>query len=108
MTIDLPAPISTYFDAKNTRDIEATLAVFADDAKVRDEKQDHVGRPAIRAWLEAATRKYRFTATPTAIDRHDDATIVTALVAGNFPGSPVELRYRFKMSGERIAGLEIG
>ena len=108
MKIDLPAPISTYFDAKNALDIEATLAAFTDDAKVRDEKLDHVGRSAIRGWLESTTRKYRFTATPTAIDRRGDATIVTALVAGNFPGSPVELRYRFELSGERIAGLEIG
>ncbi len=108
MTIDLPVPISTYFNAKNALDIEATLAAFADTAKVHDEKHDYVGRPAIRDWIDSTTRKYRFTATPTAIDRQGDATIVTALVAGNFPGSPVELRYRFEISGDRIVGLEIG
>jgi hypothetical protein len=32
---------------------------------------------------------------------------VTGHVSGNFPGSPVDLRYAFVLDGERIARLEI-
>ncbi|PYM74471.1 MAG: hypothetical protein DME10_06420 [Candidatus Rokuibacteriota bacterium] len=41
----------------------------------------------------------------------DDAfagkTIVTGRVSGNFPNSPVELRYAFTLAGGKIARLEI-
>ena len=32
---------------------------------------------------------------------------VTARVTGDFPGSPVDLRYRFRLEGAAIARLEI-
>jgi ketosteroid isomerase-like protein len=108
MAITLPNPISTYFDATNAHDVDAMLATFAADALVHDEKQDFVGRVAIREWIDGTTRKYRVTATPTGVDQADNKTIVTAMVAGNFPGSPAELRYRFRINGEKITGLEIG
>jgi hypothetical protein len=33
--------------------------------------------------------------------------VVTARVTGDFPGSPVELRYGFALEGNRITRLEI-
>jgi hypothetical protein len=33
--------------------------------------------------------------------------VVTAHVAGDFPGSPIDLRYAFVLAGDRIARLEI-
>jgi hypothetical protein len=47
MSIALPLPISSYFDAKNAHDVDAMLATFASDALVHDEKRDFVGRVAI-------------------------------------------------------------
>ena len=104
----LPTPIAKYFEAKNAHDIDAMLAVFAEQASVRDEGHDMVGRLAIRAWMEETTRKYRVTVAPTAIDRSAAQEIVTASVSGTFPGSPVVLRYRFTIAGEKITHLEIG
>jgi hypothetical protein len=37
-----------------------------------------------------------------------DRTTVTAHLTGNFPGNPVDLGYRFKLAGSRIAALDIG
>jgi len=34
-------------------------------------------------------------------------TIVTGRVSGDFPGSPIELRYAFALDGDEIARLEI-
>jgi len=42
------------------------------------EKQDYVGRSAIRDWIDSTTRKLRFTATPDRDRSPGDATIVTA------------------------------
>lgn len=108
MSLDLPAPVSAYYAAKNAHDIDAMLAPFAADAQVRDEGEDHRGRAAIRAWMEATTRKYKVTSTPEEASKDGDKVVVRALVAGNFPGSPAHLTYRFKLAGDRIAGLEIG
>ena len=37
----------------------------------------------------------------------DGKTIVTSRLVGNVPGSPVDLRYFFKLEGDKIASLEI-
>jgi hypothetical protein len=36
-----------------------------------------------------------------------DSYLVTTRVEGNFPGSPVELRYNFELRGDLIATLVI-
>ena len=41
------------------------------------------------------------------IEVKGDRKVVTGHVAGNFPGSPVDLRYFFRLTGEKIAELEI-
>jgi ketosteroid isomerase-like protein len=107
MSPDLPTPISNYFEAVNAQDVDAMLSAFSDDASVRDEGQDMIGRAAIREWIDDTTRKYRVTLTPIGVSQADERTIVTAQVSGTFPGSPVELRYHFTITGEKIARLEI-
>jgi ketosteroid isomerase-like protein len=107
MSPDLPPPISNYFKAVNVQDVDAMLSAFSDDASVRDEGQDMIGRAAIREWIDDTTRKYRVTLTPTEVRQSDERTIVTARVSGAFPGSPVELRYHFTITGGKIARLEI-
>jgi hypothetical protein len=37
-----------------------------------------------------------------------DLARVAAKVSGNFPGSPVELTFAFRIEGDQIAGLGIG
>lgn len=108
MTIDLPRPIADYFAAKNRHDIDAMLAPFAADATVRDEGQAYNGHAAIRGWMEETTRRYRVTVEPTEASSDGGTWKVAALVAGDFPGSPAVLRYRFSLADERIARLEIG
>jgi uncharacterized protein (TIGR02246 family) len=107
MTLSLPTAIKAYFAAANTADADAVAAAFADDALVHDEGHDIRGRDAIRAWAAEARAKYNFQAQPSAIESLADATVVTAHVAGDFPGNPVDLRYRFKLTDGLIAALEI-
>ena len=108
MTQPLPRPIAVYYAAKNRHDIDAMLAPFAENAVVKDEGELHAGRTAIRAWMDHTTAKYRVTVE--VIDAAETAgqTVVTARVSGSFPGSPIELTYRFTLAGDAITGLEIG
>ncbi len=57
--------------------------------------------------MDDTTRKYRVTVAPIGVDQADERTIVKAQVSGTFPGSPLELRYHFTITGEKIASREI-
>jgi ketosteroid isomerase-like protein len=108
MSLTLPEPLATYFVAANAHDADRVAACFARDAVVRDEGRDIRGHDAVRAWVAETSRKYRHKTDVLAAETAADRTVVTARVAGNFPGSPIDLRYRFTLAAGQIAGLEIG
>ena len=103
---NLPEPIATYFDA-DQRDGEAVARCFTKEAVVKDEGQTHSGRAAIKAWKTAASAKYAYTSAPFAVEQKDGQYVVTSRLTGNFPGSPVDLRYRFRLERGKIAHLVI-
>ena len=107
MLPDLPPPLTTYFGAGNAHDPDALISAFADDALVRDEGREMIGLAAIRDWAEDTFSKYRATLVPRHASRQGNLNIVTVEVAGSFPGSPIQLDFRFRIAGARIAALEI-
>jgi len=69
-------------------------SLFADDATVEDEGTEYHGLPAIREW-RASVPLVNYTITN--IDQTPDALVVTTIISGDFPGSPVtDLKYRFE------------
>ena len=106
MTLDLPKPVATYFTADKT-DGEAVSQCFTDDAVVKDEGHTYNGRAAIKKWKEEASAKYEYTSEPLVCEQKDGKFVVTSRLTGNFPGSPVELRFFFELDGPKIASLEI-
>jgi len=107
MVVKLPGPIGAYFEAANGPDADAVAASFADDAHVRDEGRDYVGRAAVRAWAEDARRQYRFQAEPSSLESDAEGFRVTAHLTGDFPGAPADLRYRFALRDGKISDLAI-
>jgi ketosteroid isomerase-like protein len=107
MAVELPKTIADYFAADARNDAGAFARCFAADAVVTDERHTYTGHDAIRRWKAEASTKYTYTVEPFAITADGDRAIVTSHVAGNFPGSPTDLRYRFVLAGEKIAELEI-
>lgn len=106
--IKVPAPIAGYFTAANSDDAARVAGYFSDDATLRDEGRTIRGPDAVRAWAEETRRKYRYRAEVVGIETVGDRIVVTAHLEGDFPGSPIDLRYRFKLVGSKIAALEIG
>lgn len=102
----LPEPIAAYF-AADARGAAAVAACFLAHAVVKDEGRVHQGLAAIRAWKAAASTSFRYTVAPCAVESRDGVHTVTARVAGDFPGSPVDLRYRFGLECGLVASLEI-
>jgi ketosteroid isomerase-like protein len=104
--IDLPAPVAAYF-AADTTGAEAVAQCFTDGAVVIDERQEHRGRTAIARWKAEASAKFRYTVDRLGAHVSGNQTTVTGRVTGDFPGSPVDLQYRFTLEGDKIARLEI-
>lgn len=107
MTLNLPDGIARYFAADRLADAGAVAACFTPDAVVIDEGNSYSGRDAIRQWMANASTQYSYSVEPFALAEEGGRTIVACHLVGNFPGSPVDLRYRFVIEGDRIAALEI-
>ncbi len=107
MDIQLPEPIAAYFEADRNKNADAVAECFSDDAVVKDEQNKNAGRAAIRRWKAEASARFSYTVEPVAIRAEGNRTVVTGHVVGDFPGSPVNLRYFFVLKGEKVAELEI-
>ena len=105
-SLSLPKPVAAYFIA-DKGDGEAVSLCFTENAVVKDEGHTHKGRAAIKAWKTEASAKYEYTSEPIACEEKDRKTVVTSHLVGNFPGSPVDLQFFFKLEGDKIASLEI-
>ena len=105
-SLNLPKPVAAYFIADEV-DGETVSQCFTANAVVKDEGHTHKGRAAIKAWKTDASAKYEYTSEPFACEEKDGKTVVTSHLVGNFPGSPVDLRFFFKLEGAKIASLEV-
>ena len=104
--LELPEPIAAYFHA-DQRDGEAVACCFTTQAVVKDEGQTHCGPAAIKAWKTEASARYSYVSEPFAVEQKEGRYIVTSRLTGNFPGSPVDLRFVFRLKRGKIAHLEI-
>ena len=107
MTIILPPALAAYFTAEATTDVETLADCFAADAVVRDEGRTIQGLDAIKVWKKDAKAKYQYTVQPLDVVQ-DQATVkIRARLTGEFPGSPIEVTYRFVLANDKITLLEI-
>ena len=104
--LKLPEPIADYFNA-DKHDGEAIVRCFTEQAVVKDEGLTHSGSAAIKAWKTDSTSKYSYTSEPFAVVEEGGGYVVTSRVTGNFPGSPLDLRYAFRLAGGKITYLEV-
>ncbi|WCJ64972.1 nuclear transport factor 2 family protein [Agrobacterium tumefaciens] len=107
MTLKLPKAIEAYFEADRTSSPDAIAATFSDDGIVKDTGKTHRGRDAIRAWMADEAQQYSYTVEPFLMTTENGKTQVTAHAAGDFPGSPIDLRFFFVLANDKVAELEI-
>jgi ketosteroid isomerase-like protein len=104
----LPDVLARYFEADASRDDEAILALFTDDATVTDESHTWRGKSKIRDWRLGPAAKYEYTTTLTQIDRIDDGHYrASGRIDGKFPGGTAQLNWDFFLVGDLIGRLEI-
>lgn len=107
MSLELPEPIARYFTADFDPNPQVMADCFSDRAIVRDENNIHTGRDEIRQWKVDYSKKYTAQSTPVSVAQDRGRTVVTCHVEGDFPGSPIDLRFFFRVEGGLISELEI-
>ncbi len=103
----LPPLIARFVAASNAEDVDAFVACFAADAVVEDEGQTHGGLEKVRAWKQETQDRFTYTIEPTSLEDRDGRSLLTVTLAGNFPGSPVELVYELTIVDDAIHSLGI-
>ncbi|MBL0421558.1 nuclear transport factor 2 family protein [Ramlibacter sp. AW1] len=101
----LPEPIAAYFAAEHNP--QELAHCFTGQAVMKDDGHTYRGVPAILAFMASASAKYSATSVPFALEREGGLQVVRARVTGKFPGSPLDLSYRFRLERGLIASLEI-
>ena len=91
--------IDRYFQLAPLSDTDAYFAQFDANATVEDEGHEHHGVDAIRVWRsEVPAVSYEVRDV-----RGDDGKhVARALIAGDFPGSPVELDFHFTFTDDGL------
>ena len=97
----------TYPNALDKGDFDTYAALYTEDGELTLQGNTVKGRAAIKQWKADASTKYQYTCEPFACERKDGKVVVTSRLTGNFPGSPVNLRFFFALEGDKIASLEI-
>lgn len=107
MNPQLPDAVQTYFGISNGGDVSQLASCFCAHASVIDENRMHVGLRAIEAWQLEARQAFIYQVHPLKALHEEGRVVVTARLAGNFPGSPVQLNHLFTLEGDQIHSLEI-
>ncbi|WP_460159449.1 nuclear transport factor 2 family protein [Pseudomonas sp. S3_H09] len=104
----LAPAIAGYIAAANARDSSAVTRFFAEDANVFDEGQHRVGTQAIAQWMEDTAQRFQQRVEVLNVQQRTGKVLVQNLISGTFPGSPLELRYTFRLDEQgKISRLDI-
>lgn len=104
----LAPAIVAYLAATNSDDTSTVADCFADDAHVFDEGEHQVGPAAIARWMENTGRRYEPRVEVLNVQHRTGKVLVSNSVSGNFPGSPLALRYTFRLNEQgKISRLDI-
>jgi len=104
----LAPAIAGYIAAANARDSSAVTRFFAEDANVFDEGLHRVGAQAIAQWMEDTAQRLQPRVEVLNVQQRTGKVLVQNLISGTFPGSPLELRYTFRLDEQgKISRLDI-
>ena len=103
--MNLPKVIEELVKTQNEFDSAAYANCFAEDAQVSDEGKTHNGKAEIEKWIDKSNKDYKATMEPVDYDEKED--ILLAKIAGSFPGSPLTLKFHFKIANGKIQSLKV-
>lgn len=105
--LELPASIASFFHASVEYDEELLAGCFAEEAILQDEGMEYCGPAEISRHIIKANREAAVTKELIDFKVEDGLPVATAMLSGNFEGSPLPLDFHFVLSGEKIKSLDI-
>ncbi|PWV54319.1 nuclear transport factor 2 family protein [Chitinophaga sp. S165] len=105
--MNLPEVLSSLLAAQTNFNSKTYADCFSETAVVFDEGKTHTGRQEIKDWNEDTNTKYRTRLKPVGFYTEGEESILETEVSGTFSGSPLVLKYHFKLEDELIASLKI-
>ena len=106
MNIQLTPLTTRFVESMNAQNSAAFITCFTPDAVVEDEGHAHRGISEILAWIEEAFAKYQPVLEVTAASHSDTGSVITGIVSGTFPGSPIVLNYHLTIAQDQITALK--
>jgi ketosteroid isomerase-like protein len=104
---DIPEVVSAYFDANQANDVDALNQIFSDSAIVEDDGSLYRGIVEIRTWWLAMKEKYQYFLELIEVSNTHHISTVLTQVSGNFPNSPVKLKFQFTLENGKVVKLRI-
>lgn len=80
---------------------------FSEEALVFDEGKTYRGRGEIKDWNERSNKEYQSKMEIIDISTENEVIILRTNVSGTFDGSPITLKFHFKIENEKISELKI-
>jgi len=107
--MNLPEIIQNFVDSQNRHDSALFAANFSNEAVVYDEGEMRTGREEIRQWNEKNSERYNTQMSPLELlDLNDEKVVIVMNISGTFQGSPIHLKFNFKIDNGLITSLNIG
>lgn len=103
----LPEVLEQLIIAGNNQNSAKYADCFSEVATVHDEGKIHTGREAIEEWITDANERYHAKNELISYTANGEEGIMELNTSGDFPGSPVVLKYHLKISEEKITYLSI-
>ena len=104
--MNLPKVIADLVIAQNNFDSAAYIKCFSENAVAFDEGKTHNGRKEIETWIADSNERYKATIRPVGYEENETESILIAETSGNFPGSPIVLKYHLVIAGGLIQSLK--
>jgi hypothetical protein len=105
--MSVPSVVETYLRVAPRGDLDVLVGCFTEDAVVTDDGKTYRGRTAIRQWRNDVAAAFEYTMAIVDSSPDGDGHLVVARIEGSFPGSPVQLKFRFELAGDLISKLDI-
>jgi hypothetical protein len=108
---ELPAVVAEHIAAVNAHDLDATMATFADDAYVNDNRREFAGADAVRRWVAREMVGDKVTIDVRDVLDHYGDTIVRGAYDGdydktNLPAELILTNY-FSVRDDKIVSLVV-
>lgn len=103
----LPNVITELVKTQNNFDSAAYANCFSETAVVVDEGKTYNGKQQIEGWIKKTNEEYHAVMKPLEYQELENEAVLRAEVSGNFPGSPIVLKFYHRIENGVIQMLKI-